>query len=172
MDMISKGDFTEVVHHQGLCYAANRNTMTIHVFEQYANQWKQIKLFSLVARSGTFITLGISNDLIYVCSFEDHRIDTYTLNGVFRFTTGKQGNRAAGELYWPRICDTDASGAALIADFGNDRLHVLGVSGQWRIVQLDPPVKRPWSACLVNDTLYVGHENENGKQFISSYKSE
>ena len=133
--------------------------------------WHQINSFSTNTTITSFITLGISNNLIYVCSSKSQIIHAYTLSGVFRFTTGKPGCYAPGELSWPRISDTDASGTALIADCNNDRLQVLGSSGQWSIVQLDPPVKSPLGACLVNDTLYVSHKNENGKRVISSYKS-
>ena len=107
-----------------------------------------------------------------MCSLKGHKIDAYTLNGVFLFTTGKRGNKAPDGLSWPRICDTNSSGTALIADYCNDRLQVLNGNGQWSIVQLDPVASEAWSACLVNDTFYVGHENENGKYFISSYKPE
>ena len=127
------------------------------MFEQHSDQWEQIHSFSIDTTTGRFITLGISNDLLYVCALYDDKIDAYTLKGAFRFTTGKQGKSASGDLYWPRICDTDASGAALIADCGNHRLQVLSANGQWSIVPLDPPVKRPWGACFVNDALYVCH---------------
>ena len=171
MTVISKGDFTAVIHHQDRYYAANRDTTTIDTFE-YADHLKRIDSFTINAMDGSFITLGISNYLIYVCSLEDHRIDAYTLSGDLQFTIGKYGREAPGELFWPRICDTDASGAALIADCWNDRMQVLGVSGQWNIVQLDPSLKKPYSTCLVNDILYVYHKNEHGTNIISSYKSE
>ena len=172
MEVISIGDFTAVVHNQGHGYAANRSTNTIHVFEQHADKWKRINSFSIDITEGSFITLGISNNLLYVCSILDDRKDAYTLSGVFQFTTGKYGKEAPGELGGPRICNTDDSGAALIADYWNDRLQVLGASGQWNILQLDPSVKSPLGACLVNDTLYVGHQKEYGKWIISSYKSD
>ena len=171
MAVISKGDFAAVVHHQGRCYAANRDTKTIYMFEQYADQWKQIYSFSINTKNGDFISLGILNNLLYVCSFNDNKIYAYTLSGDFQFTTGKYGKEAPGELSWSRIFDTNTSGTALISDYHNNRLQVLSASGQWSIVQLDPPVKSPLGACLVNDTLYVSHKNENGKRVISSYKS-
>ena len=171
MAVISKGSYTAVVHHQGRYYAANKDTKTINVLELHADQWKQINSFSIYTDKCSFISLGILKNLIYVCSSSDSRIDAYTLNGV-QFITGERGNKAPGELYWPRICDTEASGSLLIVDSWNDRLQVMSAYCQWSIMQLDPHVKKPQSACLVNDTLYVNHLNENGNWFISSYKSE
>ena len=167
--MIIRCNFTAVVNHQGRYYAANRGESRIHVFEQQHDRWEQILLFAIDTSVGSYITLGISNELLYVSSFLDNKIDAYTLNGVFRFNAGNQGNRAAGEFRWPRICAADASGALLIADCYNDRLQVLSAMDYWSIVQLKPPVLEPASACLVDGTLYVSHQ-EKRKSVISKYK--
>ena len=142
------------------------------MFELHANEWKQINTFSTNMKTMSDITLGLTNDLLYVCSFFYNKIDAYTHNGVFQFTTGRYGNKAPGEYRWPRICASNASGALLIADHWNGRLQVLSATGKWIVVEIDPPVLWPWSTCIVNDTLYVTHENEKRQYWISSYKSE
>ena len=150
-------------------YAANCDNNSINVFEHPADQWKHVYSFPIEMNSASDITLGISNGLLYVCSSHDHRISAYTLKGAVQFTTGKPGKRAAGRLRWPRICDTDASGAVHVADHCNDRLQVLSTNGKWNVLQLVPPTKSPWSACVVNNTLYVSHQS-NHKLIISTYK--
>ena len=167
---VSKSDFTAVVHHQGRYYAAHTNNKTIDVFEQQADQFKQIYSSSIDTTKGSFISLGTSNNLLYVSLAS--KIKAYAPSGAFQLTTSKFGSLTAGELIGPHICNTDASAATLIADLGNNRLQVMSAKGQWSIVPLDPPVKKQINVCLVQDTLYVSNRNENGKWLISSYEPE
>ena len=43
----------------------------------------------------------------------------------------------------------------LVADCGNDRLQVCDASGQWSVLDLQPPVKGPDSAAVIGNKLYV-----------------
>ena len=169
--LIVEGNYSSVIHHKGRYYAANRDSRTIQVFEQPSNQWKQCYFFSIEAESNSYITLGISTELLYVCSATDARIEAYTLCGVHQFNADRRRDDTSDELNYPLICGTDSSGAALIADYGNDLLQVLSVGGQWSIVQVQPSVSWPKGAVLVNGTLYVGEcQNLFTKEYsINSY---
>ena len=108
MTLIAKGAFTAVVDFWGRYYAAKRETNTINVFgHNRFDQWKPINSISIDMKEMSNITLGISNDMLYVCSFLDNKIDAYTHNGIFLFTKGKPGNKAVGQLNWPVDCDCD-----------------------------------------------------------------
>ena len=164
---IAEGRLTAVLYYQGRFYAAKPETYSIHVYEN-TNQWKECNSFSITAEPYHFITMCISSDLLYVCSSDDDKIDASTLNGVFQFSAGKPGSGAPGELLLPYICATDTSGETLIADCGNNRFQVLSASGQWSILNLEPPIRSPMRACLVNGTIYVSDRNND---LLSVYKA-
>ena len=165
---VLKGYFTGVVRHQNRYYAAEAGTTTIYVYE-HTGEWKQCHLFPVNAIHGYTLTLGISTKLLFVGLAGNHRIDIFSLNGRLQSNTGFQGIGGPGQLNLPYICSIDAAGAALIADNGNDRLQLLSANGQWSIVQLQPHVNRPQSACVMNDTLYV---TEWSNRLLHAYKME
>ena len=168
MKQIITGHFTGVVRHHNRYYAANIDTTTIHVYE-HTGEWKQCHSFSVNAEKYNEITLCISNNLLYVCLSGDNRIDIFSLDGHLRSSTDSNGDGGPRQLSCPFICATDDAGAALIADYSNNRLQLLSANGQWSIVQLQLPVEDPWGACLVNDTLYV---NEWYNKSLHAYKME
>ena len=57
----------------------------------------------------------------------------------------------------------------LVADCGNDRLQVCDVSGQWSVLDLQPPVTRPLRAAVIDNKLYVC---SLVKETLSVYASE
>ena len=96
-------------------------------------------------------------------------MNIFSLDGQLKSSTGRKGNGAAGELNGPRICVTDAAGATLIADTSNDRLQLLSANEQWSTMNLQPSVKWPYGACVLNDMLFVNDLNEKS---IHAYKTE
>ena len=166
VEQILKGFFTGVVHHHRY-YAVNRYTSTIHVFV-YTSKWKQRYSWSVDTRKG-YTSLGIANNQLYACLQDYHIINIFSLSGLFKYGTGSKGSGGPGEFNSPLICATDTAGDVLIADYSNDRLQLLKANGQWSIVQLQPPVKNPWGACFMNETLYVSkHYNDT----LLAYKME
>ena len=57
----------------------------------------------------------------------------------------------------------------LVADYYNDRLQVCDVSGQWYVLDLQPPVKEPVGAAVIDNKLYVCSYSE---KTLSVYTSE
>ena len=164
---IIEGCFTSVVRNQNRYYAAETRTTTIHVYE-YAGQWFKCHSFSVNATKGHILTMCFANNLLFVCLCADHRRDIFSPSGHLQSSTGCKGSEGPDQFINPHSCATDA-GAVLIADSYNNRLQLLNANGQWCIVQLQPPVKGPCGACLMNDTLYV---NEWSYQQLHAYKME
>ena len=79
----------------------------------------------------------------------------YSLTAEFLQAYGTRGRGDAGQLYNPYILDDDDDGSVLIADRNNHRLQVMSVQGELCVLQLQPPVSRPYGAVLINNKLYV-----------------
>ena len=167
LQKVADGQFSGVVFHHNNFYAVDTKTATVYVFE-HTDEWKHCNSFSVHGKAGYIISLGIANNLLYVCLACENRIDIFSLDGQLKSSTGRKGNGAAGELHGPCIGAADAAGTALISDFANNRLQLLSGNGQWSILQLQPRIEKPFGACLVNDTLYVNGWKEKS---IHAYKA-
>ena len=69
----------------------------------------------------------------------------------------------------PCLCAVDSEGAMLVADCDNDCLQIGDRRGQWSVLDLQPPVKMPVSAAVIESELYVCSLLE---QTLSVYASE
>ena len=58
-------------------------------------------------------------------------------------------------LNCPYLCMVDGDEGMLIADCNNERLQVRERSGQWSVLDLQPPVIRPNGAVVIDNRLYV-----------------
>ena len=115
------------------------------------------------------MTLATANGKIFACSLQDAKVFVLSQSGEVLQTHGKPGSGQAGELNNPRLCAVDSEESMLVADCDNDRLQVCDVSGQWSLLDLQPPVKRPTCAAVIDNKLYVCSFRE---KTLSVYASE
>ena len=126
------------------------------------------------------MTLATANVKIFACSAHDAKMFVLSQSGEVLQTHGKPGSGPAdgelsdeeayelsdekahqaesppaGELCGPYLCAVDSDESLLVADCGNDRLQVCDVSGQWSVLDLEPPVTTPNSAVVIDNKLYV-----------------
>ena len=157
---IATGSFTSIVVHQDQVYAASRNKNQTQVFQYNDTSqqgWRHLRSIDPDFKNkGYTLTLSISNNQLKCCSAQDV-IEVYSLRGELLQTYGTRGRGHAGQFGCPFISDGDDDGSVLIADFRNNRLHVMSEQGEFSVLQLQPPVLGPRSAVLFNNQLYVSH---------------
>ena len=127
------------------------------VYTMQNDRWETRDTISLagVVKPNACLTLATANGKIFACSDDDGEVFVLSQSGEVLQTHGKPGSGPAGELNYPRLCAVDSEESMLVADWGNDRLQVCDVSGQWSVLDLQPPVKRPSRAAVIDNKLYV-----------------
>ena len=153
------------------CYGPPR----LIVYTMRNDRWETRDTISLagVVGENAFVTMATANGKIFACSHLDNKVFVLSQSGEVLQTHGKEGpgpvgelmfhclavskarSVPAGELSRPRLCAVDSEESMLVADRGNDRLQVCDVSGQWSVLDLQPPVKRPVRAAVIDNKLYV-----------------
>ena len=83
-----------------------------------------------------------------------------TDDGISGQTASGKPVYGPGVLCFPRLCQVDADGSALVADCFNDRLQVMRADGTWSVVELDQAVSLPVGAVWCNESLYVFNDNK------------
>ena len=124
----------------------------------------------------------LHNSHIYVCDTYSHRIQVFDCELNFIRTIGSHGS-GRGEFNLPYDLDFDAEGNAYIADFGNNRIQVLDISGQF--IQRfgheegEGRLERPTAVHIIGQFVYVsdkGHHRiavyETSGQFVTSFGRE
>ena len=103
----------------------------------------------------SFITLCVRNNNIKCCLRDENKLVVYSLKGELLRTLGTRGSDDAGQFKWPFIFGDDDDGSVLTADCHNDRLQVMSEQGEFSLLQLEPPVSRPYSAVLWKNHVFV-----------------
>ena len=155
------------------------------------DRWETRDTISLahVVTGNAFVTLGTANGKIFACSDHDAKVFVLSQSGQVLQTHGKLGpDRAvglagvlniftrsdktrlgqAGGMIGPHLCAVDSEELMLVADSGNDRLQVCDVSGQWGVLDLQPAVKEPVGAAVIDNKLYVCSFLENTLSVFAS----
>ena len=155
-------------------YAVRFDTpYTVDVID--SNTWLPLREMSSTCCSKEIYnhhTLQVSDDRILLCCWENHKLQLLSHSGELLQTHGRSrreatddgisGQTASGKpvygpgvLCFPRLCQVDADGSALVANEGTDKLLVMRADGTWGVVDLDQPVSRPTGAAWCNGSLYV-----------------
>ena len=122
------------------------------------DRWETHDTISLadVVKDDAYVTLATANGKIFGCSaVNDAKVFVLSQSGEVLQTHGKHGSGPAGALFGPRLCAVDSEDSMLVADWGNHRLQVCDASGQWSVLDLEPPVKVPNGAAVIDNKLYV-----------------
>ena len=157
--------FTSVAVYHGNIYAAGFTTddrTVVYVFKQSGDGWHKAYTFKVTINS--WVTLSVQNNVIKCCSRKDHQITVHNLAGKLLRTHGTHGTDDAGEFNSPYICDDGAEGSLLLADNWNQRLQVMRLNGECRVLQLQPPAFGHRSAAMFKNDLYLTtfHAGSNG----------
>ena len=132
------------------------------VYTLQNDRWKKHDTISLagVIADKTIVTLATANGKIFACSDDDAKVFMLSQSGEVLQTHGKPGSDQAGELRLPYLCAVDHEESMLVVDYYNDRLQVCDVTGQWSVLHLQPRVKKPLRAAVIDNKLYVCSERE------------
>ena len=101
-----------------------------------------------------------TNDKVYVCDTNNHRIQVLNSDFTFSSTFGSRGNNP-GQLKTPEDIAVDKDGKIFVADSSNNRIQVFNPSGQFirQFQKLGPEMGNlvsPTSVCIdCNDFVYV-----------------
>ena len=144
-----------IVHDKLFAYCWSPPRLIVYTMQN--DRWETRDTISLarVASGGDFVTLAAANGKLFACSVCDAKVFVLSQSGEVLQTHGKPGSGLAGELNEPELCAVDSEESMLVADRDNDRLQVCDVSGQWSVLDLQPPVKRPVRAAVIDNKLYV-----------------
>ena len=153
---IKNGDITSVVAYGSLVYAAVQRTNTVRILQRLGSGWMQHHVIHLdgISATANWISLSISNGKLFACDLSNDALYTYTTNGVLVDKCGRYGS-GVGETNDPFICGSDAEGAVMVADFRNNRLQVRDSANEWHVINLQPEVRRPLRAVLLDGALFV-----------------
>ena len=110
--------------------------------------------------------------MLFACLTNEHRVDILSLRGDLLCQAGKQGSDGAGLFKTPFMGATDSEGYALFTDYDNYRLQVLTPQSKWHVVEMEPKVKHPGGAVLMDGIIYVaeGSKSKEGKYHLLMYK--
>ena len=156
-------------------FAAQREVSkhSYHIVEYEFDEHKGTMLkkssHTIAAVDGSsYVTLSVRNDVITYCDVTDATVKVCSLSGQLRhtFAAASANDDDVVALKGALICDDDVDGSVLIANSGNDQLLVMNAQGEFRALQLQPPVQRPRGAVYVNGRLYVTSEKD---KTISKY---
>ena len=142
------------------------------IYTMQNDRWKTHDTISLarVVTRYDFVSLAAANGKIFACSGSDaKKVFVLSQSGEVLQTHGKPGTGSAGELFGPELCAVDSEESFLVADLGNDRLQVCEDSGQWSVLDLQPPVDRPLRAAVIDNKLYV---SSRWGRFLAVYTTE
>ena len=144
-----------IVHDKLFAYCWSPPRLIVYTMQN--DRWETRDTISLtgVVKDDDVMTLATANGKIFACSLDDAKVFVLSQSGEVLQTHGKPGSGPAGELYGPELCAVDSEESMLVADFYHDRLQVCDVSGQWSVLDLQPPVKRPSRAAVIDNKLYV-----------------
>ena len=161
VSLIKAGKFCDV-------FVDEKTLWALEVEEKKMYSWSILDLsrvldtFPIVTddkATGSIDTICVHRSSVYVCSYDDHIIRKYDLQGNLKKSFGKSGCKEAGELTQPTLCATDGQGDILVADCGNHRLQLLSTTGQWSVIPMK--VFKPRDIVLVRSTMYILHSEGN-----------
>ena len=129
----------------------------IEAYTRRDDGWEPCVTIILVhgTTSDMYMTMAVANNKLYVCSAHDNEVYVVTPYGEVMATHGSSGSRLAGELDCPFLCAVDSDESMLVADCKNHRLQVCDRTGQWSVLDLQPPVSYPTRAAISGNKLYV-----------------
>ena len=121
------------------------------------DRWETRDTISLagVAADSAHVTLAAANGKIFASSLHGGKVFVLSQAGEVLQTHGKSGSGPAGELSAPRLCAVDSEESMLVADHGNGCFQLCDVTGQWSVLHLQPRVKKPLRAAVIDNKLYV-----------------
>ena len=118
--------------------------------------------------ANAYVTLATANGKIFACSDVDAKVFVLSQSGEVLQTHSKPTGELMFNLRWvlknlvfqsdelrPSLCAVDSEGAMLVVDCENEHLQVGDSSGQWSLLDLQPPVKMPIGAAVIDNKLYV-----------------
>ena len=119
------GSFSDVTSNKLEVYALSYEDGKVLIFCFQDRNFCFQKSISVAYNNGNnWDSLYYSRDSLYVCSWGNHRIYQFSLDGKLLHQFGGYSHLGAIQFKNPRICDIDQRGNILIADVGNDRLQV------------------------------------------------
>ena len=144
-----------IVHDKLFAYCWSPPRLIVYTMQN--DRWETRDTISLagVVKPNACLTLATANGKIFACSDEDGEVLVLSQSGEVLQTHGKPGSGRADGLHWSFLCAVDSEESMLVADCSNDRLQVFDSSDQWSVLDLQPPVKRPSRAAVIDNKLYV-----------------
>lgn len=160
--------FSDVCCQQGRVYALEYGAGKIWVYEKRGEDpvWREavgehIKLQGFTR--GYFMDkMVVTDDSIYVSSWNNHCIHLYSMSGAHLRQLGRWGRSAPGELSCPMISDVDNHVHIVVCDVGSMSVQVCDVGSGggeegWHILTLPELEGQPIAAVVGTDghTLWV-----------------
>ena len=159
-----------------LVYAVRRyHANTVDVYDSSTwHQLQEIPSPCCSAKAHSDHTLQVSNDRILLCCWNINKLFVLSHSGELLQTHGRSSREAtednitgilasdeqvysSGKLRDPYLCQVDAEGSALVADYGHHRLQVMRADGTWSVVHLDRTVIYTKVAVWCNGSLYAAN---------------
>ena len=173
--------YQDVAMQSGLVYATSDASQSrphaVHVYDRstWCRLW-EIPSPCCSAEHDNWHTLHVSDDRILLCCDNKDKLYVLSHSGELLQTHGRSrreatgddiiGQTASGEpvygsgvLFYPRLCQVDAEGSALVCDRRHHRFQVMRADGTWSVVKLDQPVRGRRGAAWCNASLYVANNN-------------
>lgn len=151
---VAHGSFADVQYHtsENCLYALEIEQSKIVVFQYVSEQWCFQREFRLHhGNTHARDRLAVCDKELLVSSCNNNCLYVFSVDGEFKYQTGETGTGEAGHLSGPLLCNVDAAGNVLVADYSNHRLQVCERDSQWCIVILPGVVNSPMDA-LTDDT--------------------
>ena len=119
--------------------------------------------------------LTLYDNEVYVCDYNNHRIQIFDLDLNFVRSIGLRG-KGRGEFNAPHDVKFDTAGNMYVAEWGNERVQVMDRSGQFIREFGEGKLKRPLGLHIADKYVYVSDESghcivvyETSGQFVTSF---
>lgn len=93
--------------------------------------------------------LCVHRDRIYISSDRNNCVYIYSNEGELLSQAGELGEDSPGKLICPELSCVDGEGAVLLADYGNNRLHLYSPdTREWCMLRMDEEPVEPRQAVV------------------------
>ena len=140
------------------------NTQRLVEFKLQSNEWKKVNSFRLPVPRHSAVSLATTQrgTVMYSCPTSNVIRELSPSGEVVASFESTAGN--------VKLCPGDVTDVVLVADKQNNCFQVYEcISSGWRDLDLQPPVKSPHSAVVINDKLCV---TSDGGNTLSLYESQ
>jgi DNA-binding beta-propeller fold protein YncE len=139
---------------------ANKSTNSIHVIDR-----GELKTLRTIGKYGNTVDslnkpsgLALYHDHVYVADCNNHRIQIYTVHGVFVRGFGTLGNNH-GQFRFPYgVCIYNE--LVYVCDSGNNRIQIFNIGGKFvrtfgKRGRLDDEFHDPFDVAVANDRIFI-----------------